>query len=217
MREVMQRQIQATRRQILMTLKTRGGLTADELSEVLGITAMGVRRHLMALERDGLVAYDTVQRGVGRPSYVYHLTDLADELFPKNYDRLANELLQIIEILEGEEKVEQIFAMRKERLVQTYRPRLAGKTLAEQVEELTRIQNEHGYLAEWEQIDDHTFLLKQYNCTIPEVARNLSYPCDYEMQLYQELLDGAEVIRVSHMADGGIGCHYRIVGNSTGA
>ncbi len=211
MHEAMQRQMQATRRQILLTLKTRGGMTADELSEVLGITAMGVRRHLMTLERDGLVAYEAVQRGVGRPSYVYHLTELADDLFPKSYDRLANELLQIIEALEGEEKVEQIFAIRMKRLAEAYQPRLAGKSLAERVEELARIQAENGYLSEWEQLDDNTFLLKQYNCTISEVAKRCSYACDYEMRLYEELLNGAEVVRVKHLANGDVGCYYRIV------
>jgi len=211
MREVMQRQMQATRRQILMTLKTRGGMTADELSQVLGITAMGVRRHLMALERDGLVAYDTVQRGVGRPSYVYHLTELADELFPKNYDRLAKELLEIIEALDGEEKVEQLFAIRMQRLVEIYKPRLAGKDLAKQVEELARIQNENGYLAEWEQLDENTFVLSQYNCTISEVAKQCPYACDYEMRLYQELLPEAEVTRIRHATNGEVGCHYQIV------
>ena len=88
-------QLQPTRRRILLALKQRGGMTAAELAELLGITSMGVRRHLTTLERDRLVDYELVQRGKGRPSYVYRLTAQAENLFPKNYAGLAKELLYL--------------------------------------------------------------------------------------------------------------------------
>lgn len=211
MRESVERQIQSTRRDILTTLKTDGGMTADELSDVLGITAMGVRRHLMTLERDGLVEYTPVQRGVGRPSYVYSLTELADDLFPKNYHQFANQLLDIIAAMDGEEKVEQLFANRMERLEKAYAPQLTNKDLPEQLEELTRIQNENGYLAEWEQVDDDTFVFVEHNCAIAQVAQACHFACDYELQLYDNLLDADEIIREDHMASGQTSCRYRIV------
>lgn len=216
MREAIERQMQSTRREILLALKKRGGMTADELSDVLGITAMGVRRHLMTLERDGLVQYKPVQRGVGRPSYVYSLTELADDLFPKNYDRFANELLNILRMLDGDEKIEQLFAKRMERLEGAYAPHLANKDLQEQVAELTRIQNENGYFAEWEQLDDGSLVFVEHNCAIAKVANACNFACDYELQLLSNLLDADEIVRESHMAGGDISCRYRIVGNSSG-
>ncbi|MFQ6057359.1 MAG: helix-turn-helix transcriptional regulator [Anaerolineae bacterium] len=209
MKDVVVRQIQATRRQILMALKKRGGMTADELGKALGITPMGVRRHLTTLERDGLVTYETAQRGVGRPSYVYSLTDLADELFPKNYHQLANEILDIIAAQDGEDKVELVFAQRAQRLAQRYGPRLAGKDLEARIAELASIQEENGYLAEWEKVDEDTFLLKEHNCAVSGVARRFPQACVYELALFTELLD-AEVTREKHMASGDIGCYYRI-------
>ena len=44
-----------TREQILTLLRHRGDMTAAELSEALGIGAVGVRQHLALLDRDGLV------------------------------------------------------------------------------------------------------------------------------------------------------------------
>ena len=76
----------ATRRKILTTLKKSDGLTADQLAGLLGITAMAVRKHLTALERDGLVESTAVRRAVGRPAHVYRLSSLADDFFPKQYD-----------------------------------------------------------------------------------------------------------------------------------
>lgn len=211
MRESVERQIQSTRRDILTTLKTDGGMTADELSDVLGITAMGVRRHLMTLERDGLVKYTPVQRGVGRPSYVYSLTELADDLFPKNYHQFANQLLDIIADMDGEGKVEQLFANRMERLRKAYAPQLVNKDLPQQLEELTRIQNANGYLAEWEQVDDETFVFVEHNCAIAQVAHACQFACDYELQLYDTLLNADEITRENHMASGQTSCRYRIV------
>lgn len=208
-RDVMQKQIQETRRTILTTLKQRGGQTAQELAQVLGITTMGVRRHLITLEKDGLVRYQTAQHGVGRPSYVYSLTEAADELFPKNYPQLTNEILDIIAGLDGREKVELIFAKRAERLAARHGPRLAGLSLAEQVSEVARIQNENGYLVEWEQLDESTFLLWEHNCTIGQVADRWPEACRYELALFQELLNG-EVVREEHWAGGDQGCCYLI-------
>jgi predicted ArsR family transcriptional regulator len=210
MREAIGRQMQSTRREILMTLKKRGGMTADELSEVLGITAMGVRRHLMTLERDGLVQYKPVQRGVGRPSYIYSLTDLADDLFIKNYDQFANELLTILKMIDGDEKVEELFARRMERLEASFAPHLANKDLPEQVAELSRIQNEKGYLTEWEQLDDGTFVFVEHNCAIAKIAQTCNFACDYELQLLNNLLDADQIVREDHIASGDISCRYRI-------
>ncbi len=210
MREAIQRQMQSTRREILTTLKKRGGMTTDELSDVLGITAMGVRRHLMTLERDGLVEYESVQRGVGRPSYVYSLTDLADELFPKNYYQFANELLDLVKSLDGEDKIEELFAKRMERLEASLAPRLVNKDLKDQVAELARIQEENGYITEWEQVDDDTFVFVEHNCAIAQVAHHCGFACDYELKLYDNLLDAEEIVRESHMASGDISCTYRI-------
>jgi predicted ArsR family transcriptional regulator len=209
LRDVVHGQMQSTRREILTILKKRGGMTADALSAVLGITPMGVRRHLTLLEKDSLVVFRPVQRGVGRPCYVYSLTAAADELFPRNYPRLTADLLDAVVAIDGPAKVEALFAARAEWLAEQYRPRLAGKDLAGQVAELTRIQDENGYLADWEALADGTFRLKEYNCTISQVARRYRQVCVYELALFHNLLD-AEVVREKHMASGDEGCVYHI-------
>src|SRR5215212_11448507 len=78
-----------TREQILALLRRNGPMTAAELSDALGIGAVGVRQHLALLDRDGLVHITGVRRGVGRPSHLYALTANAEALFPKRYDRMA--------------------------------------------------------------------------------------------------------------------------------
>jgi predicted ArsR family transcriptional regulator len=110
-------QVQPTRRKILLALKQHGGMTAGELAALLGITSMGVRRHLMTLERDRLVQYELAQRGKGRPSYIYHLSQQAEEVFPKNYARLANELLGYLADEQGAEAIIHLFDQRAQRRI----------------------------------------------------------------------------------------------------
>ncbi len=67
--------------------------TVNELAEELEVTDNAVRAHLLTLERDGLVRQSGVQRGHRKPHFAYELTPEAENLFPKAYDALLNELI----------------------------------------------------------------------------------------------------------------------------
>lgn len=199
-------QLQPTRRKILLALKKSGGLTAAELSDLMGMTSMGVRRHLTTMERDGLVLFDSQQRGMGRPSYIYQLSPQGENLFPKTYHVLTNELLGYLD----EEEMERIFAKRAEKRVRLGRARLAGLSFHDKIEELTRILDEDGYLAEWEQIDPHTYIVREFNCAIYEVAYRFRQACATELEFIQALLPDAAVQREEYMMSGASVCGYRV-------
>lgn len=199
-----------TRRKILEFLKFNGTMTADELSEALGITAMGVRRHLTTLERDGLIHYKTAQRKMGRPSYLYSLTEHGDELFPRTYAQFADSLLETIRAVDGEAGVEKLFDQRTELWEREYRVRMTKKTLQERVAELAKIRTEEGYMADWEQLDRETFLLREHNCAICQIAKKCATACSHELALFRRVLDDAEVTREKHIMKGDGACIYLI-------
>jgi predicted ArsR family transcriptional regulator len=70
--------------------------TVNELSEELGLTDNAVRAHLLSLERDGLIKQSGIQRGTRKPHFAYGLTDEAEQLFPKAYDALLNQLIAVL-------------------------------------------------------------------------------------------------------------------------
>ena len=70
--------------------------TVNELSQELGLTDNAVRAHLLSLERDGLVRQSGIQRGTRKPHFAYELTHEAEQLFPKAYDALLNQLLSVL-------------------------------------------------------------------------------------------------------------------------
>ena len=210
-----QREQGATRQQILELLRRNGQLTASELSDTLGIGAVGVRQHLALLERDDMVRTSGVRRGVGRPSHLYSLTNAAEELFPRRYDRLALDAIAFVEQIGGAEAVDGMFASRREKLRAQFEPRLVGKPIAVQVAELASILTEQGYMCEWEQLSDGTLTLIEHNCPVDCVARDYPQACAHELKLYEDIL-GVPIIREETIAAGSNCCRYRIGGPASG-
>ncbi len=181
-------------------------MTAQQLAAELKITSMGVRRHLMTLERDGLVRVQTQRQAAGRPTYVYQLTEEGCDTFPRNYHLLATQLLDAARAREGEAKVQDLFSTRMDQLVAQYEPRMRGKDLAGRVAELAKIQDENGYMAIWEKAEGG-FRLKEQNCAIYRVACRFQEACQYEIELFRRLLD-ADIERIEHQVKGDLACTY---------
>src|SRR5260370_41885210 len=78
-----------TRRAIVHLLKTDGPLTSAQLADRLGLTAMGVRQHLYALQSEKFVAVEERPVPIVRPAKHWHLTRAADRLFPDSYAHLS--------------------------------------------------------------------------------------------------------------------------------
>jgi predicted ArsR family transcriptional regulator len=155
---------------------------------------------------------------VGRPRHVYDVTEAAQDLFPTNYDGLANGLLAAIRAIGGEDMVAGVFEERRrstrDRIRQRMAERLpAGATLADRARELAVIQDEQGYLAEAVIGADGVIRLVERNCAIHRVSSEHAAACQAELDLFRDVL-GADVQRESHIAAGDRCCTYRI-GSST--
>ena len=80
----------------LVTLFRGTTKTVNELAEELELTDNAVRAHLLSLERDGLIKQSGIQRGTRKPHFAYQLTEEAEQLFPKAYDALLNQLIAVL-------------------------------------------------------------------------------------------------------------------------
>lgn len=203
------KQMPATRRRILTLLKEKRELTADELAEILGISAVAVRRHLTKLERDQLVSYKEVQRGMGRPSFVYELGEAADNFFPRRYQELALDVLGTIKGLYGKDALDEVFEMRSKSIIDKYRRQINGKTLEIRLEQLTKLREADGYMSSWQPNEDGTYILREANCPIMHVAEECGSACSQDQIILENVLD-ADVIRTDHLITGGGACCYKV-------
>jgi predicted ArsR family transcriptional regulator len=179
-----------------------------ELGQLLGLTSTGIRQHLTVLERDGLVLAHEERGGVGRPTLVYSLTDKAEALFPRSYDELANNLLEEIRASEGRERMYQILHRVAERMADAHWERVQGKDTAERVKETAAIMQEQGCLVDWTE-NDGEFLLDEYTCPFPKVAKQDSSVCALHVDFVRRLT-GADTRLAQSLLRGQRACTYRI-------
>jgi predicted ArsR family transcriptional regulator len=199
----------STRSNIIQLLKKSNGLSIDELSKNINITPMGIRQHLLALEKKGIVSYTAHKNGIGRPGFVYILTNQADTLFSTSYDKFAIEILNDIKKFEGTEKLDMIFQWRKEKQLSNIKDALSGmETFADIVTGLKNVLESEGLIVELTR-NNGNYHLKQFNCPIKKIAAHFKDLCTYELQLYQELL-GNQVTREQNIAEGSSACFYKI-------
>ncbi|UHA74828.1 transcriptional regulator [Paenibacillus sp. 481] len=199
-----------TREEILLMLKKQKKLTVTEMALQLGITEMGVRRHLQTLERDQLLDFTDVRQAMGRPVRVYVLSAKGEEQFPRNYSNMTVEFLDDIQDMYGEDAVDNLFNKREQRLYNSYSNKMEQKSLKERVQELANIQNKNGYMVEWTEREDGAFEFVEYNCPISAVANKYQTACSCELSLFKKVLSTERVEQVGCMAKGKECCKYII-------
>jgi predicted ArsR family transcriptional regulator len=199
----------STRKNIIQLLKKTSGMSIDELSRKINITPMGVRQHLLALEKKGVVSYISRRQGIGRPGFIYMLTESANDYFPNTYDNFALGMLRDIKKHEGPEKIQKIFSWRKERLLKTNMEALKGREgIDDIVTGLRQFLEDNGHLVELSRNNGH-YHLKQFHCPIRKIAVEFSDACRHELDMYRDLL-GKNVTREHTMSDGAPACLYII-------
>ncbi|WP_152398005.1 helix-turn-helix transcriptional regulator [Paenibacillus cellulositrophicus] len=199
----------STRDKILQMLKTKGELSAKEITEFIGITSMAVRRHINTLEKEGLIESKTIRQPMGRPSAIYRLTEQAEDFFPNKYHSLTLDLLGELEQDAGTEMVNHLFDRRGDSLLKNHAGKMEGKDFAEKVEQLAEIQNENGYMVELQKNNEDEYTLFEHNCPISQIAKKYNHACACELKLFESLL-GAEVSRDECLAMGDRKCVYKI-------
>lgn len=199
----------STRDKILDLLKKEVAISVNDITEQLNITHMAVRKHLTILEKDNLILSNEIKQPIGRPLQVYSLTEKGERLFPKNYEGISVDFLHDIKDLHGTESIYYLFKKREERLTKEYSTRIDQKSTNEKkLNELVKIQNEKGYMADISKIGENTYELVEYNCPILEVAKEFKQACNCETQLFKNVLETDKVNRVSCKTDGDNHCKF---------
>ncbi len=202
-----------TRKRVLVTLKILGKGTAQELARLLHMTPMGVRRHLFALEKEGLVQHKVVPHGQGRPKHVYELTPKAQNVFDQRYAALSVELLHYIAEEFGEDAVKRLFTRRAERRAREILPLLERLPLERRIARLAEILNQDGYLAAWRR-EDGGYILCEHHCAIRDVAQAFPQACATELIFIRRVLGDVDIRRKEHIIDGAPRCTYEITPKS---
>ncbi len=199
-----------TRSRLLLLLRKHPGITVTDLAAALGLTGMGVRRHLESMELDGLVERSACcDHRVGRPPNGWRLSAKGMELLPRGYDTFVLQLLEDLCEQDGDEGLDAVLRRRSEKLATQYRDQLAdAATLDAKVERLAQVRDRAGYMAEWHR-EGEVVILVENNCAVHRVAELFPAVCAMELSLFRTVLGpDVEVTRVSHTMSGDATCTY---------
>ena len=176
-----------SRRGRIVTLLRRSGRTVEELARELDLTDNGVRAHLATLERDGIVWQRGLARrsGGGKPAYVYVLTPEAEDLFPKAYESVLEELLSVLAERLGPEESEALLRAVGRRMAEGQAVPTDG--VRARLEAGAAVLNELGGLAELEERDG-VLVIRGYSCPLTAVTPDHPEVCRLAETLLTELV-----------------------------
>ena len=140
---------QSTRDTILHALKSSNQATVDALAETAEVSPVTVRHHLNSLQADGLIEVDSVRRKVGRPYYIYSLSESGHELFPHKYVRLTNRLLDELKATLPKEQVRQLFQGVVQSMLEEHKGSFETLPFEDRLTYLVSMLSEEGFLVKW--------------------------------------------------------------------
>jgi len=198
----------STRDTILHTIKAHPKPNVDELAEAAGVSPVTVRHHLNALQADGLIVFHTVRRKVGRPYYVYSLSEKGQEQFPKRYVRLTSRLLHELKIQLPSEAFNDVLISVVDSVLEERRGQFENLAIEERLDYLVSLLAEEGFLAHWQKTEDG-YLVTEFSCPYLSLGEVHSEICTIDKELIINVLD-APVQQNSCMLDGGDCCQFLV-------
>ncbi len=193
---------------ILVELKRAAPLTAKNLADRLGLSLNAVRHHLKELEAECLIHYRREQRGLGAPTFAYHLNPAGESLFPQRYKEMLTEVLERVVESSGRAAVVSALEQRYSALSRRLQAELADAPPSRRMEAVMQALIEGGFMAEWEE-QKGSFRLTEHNCAIRAVAERFPEVCAAEAKFLQEVL-AAVVERRAHILSGCSACEYSV-------
>ena len=200
--------MKSTRDKILNTLLTQRQATIKQLSEVVGINGISVRHHLINLQAEGLVTAEEQRHGVGRPAFVYRLTEKGMERFPTNYLKLTNYLLTELEETLSPEEIEATFKRIGKKQAEESTNIDKNQPIEAQLEQLANQLASDRFLLSWKKEGD-SIILQSDNCPYLHVGKEHPEICKIDETLFSEAL-GREVKLETCMLRGDPRCTYKI-------
>jgi predicted ArsR family transcriptional regulator len=199
---------------ILMRLKTRGPLSARALAASLGITSVGVRQHLAALQSAGLVDQAEVpapKPGRGRPVRAWRLTGKGHRQFPDTHAEITVALLNVVEDIFGESGLDRVIDQHGQQTLRLYQAALMDRDISQRLEILSHLRNQEGYMCEVKNLGTGSWLLIENHCPVCAAASRFKGLCRSELQIFQTVFeDVARVERINHILEGARRCAYRV-------
>jgi predicted ArsR family transcriptional regulator len=194
-----------------LMLRSRDGVSIDELAAEASITRPAVRQHLTSLEAAGFVCKGEERRTAGRPGQTFILTKRGKDLFPKQYNWFSGLLLQAIKDERGSEGLAEWLHGIAGTIGKSLQHRLEGKDGDRRLEEVVTILNELTFESRSVLPDDPTgeSAIEASNCIYHDLAEQFPEVCRFDIELLSQLTQ-SDIEHQACMVRGESLCRFRL-------
>ncbi len=199
---------QNTREKILHTIKSRHEATVGDLADAADVSPVTVRHHLNTLQAEGAIEAKAVRRDVGRPHYVYSLSEAGEELFPQKYFRLSSRLLDELKKRFPLGEIASIFEAVAHGTLAEHRGKYEKLSFENKLDYLVELLAEEGFLARWRRRDDR-YELTEYSCPYMSIGETHTEVCTFDKGLMLQVLN-TSIKQNSCMLQGDACCLFTI-------
>ncbi len=179
----------STHDRVLQALLTHPRITIDELAEEVGINPISIRHHIASLQAEGLVTTDEERHGVGRPRYVFSLSEAGVEKFPTRYVRLMVRLLEQLKETMPSAMINQIFTQMAQDLAKDFArtTNLDNLSMEQKLELMKTMLHQEGFNIEWER-QGNQFQIVETSCPYYHVGQDHPEVCSVDQALISSVL-----------------------------
>jgi DeoR family transcriptional regulator, suf operon transcriptional repressor len=153
-------------------------VSSQGLAKMLGVSPAAVRQHLTTLEALGLVNRRKVVTQPSRPTYLYRVSPHGMRIFPKRYDMLVAQLIEVLTEREGAAAAGEIVQAAARRLAERARDRIQGAKGEERWEQLVRwLEADFAWHAQVKTERDGTRRLTVHQCPFQDLSKTQPDVC----------------------------------------
>lgn len=186
-------------------------LSPVQISEKMKIGTSTIRDHLKTLEEKGSVEHYFEKAPRGRPKKVYTITENGERRFPKNYELILGEILNVVENNYGEDELEGILNSVARNISDDFDIGHIGSDERAFMEELVDNLEELKLFPRLKE-EDGTYILEYKNCFLYDMMDDHYGPlCDMHKKMIENALPSYEVEDVKCKAEGDNTCAHKLI------
>lgn len=191
-------------------LKSRAGLSIDEIANSLNISRNAVQQHISSLQRDHYIQIGELKKTAGRPVRTFILTEAGLNFFPKQYAWFSALILSDLKDEMGSDALKTYLQKLGNTLAQSLLPKFEGKQTEERMTELATIMEDLGFQVSAAK-DDTTGdqYINASNCIYHDIAQKHCEVCELDKTLISTLLN-KDIELVECMAKGEHLCRFKV-------
>lgn len=195
-----------TKVSILNQLLLHKTATISHLADLLGLSEISVRHHVMSLEADGFILSSEERHGVGRPRFIYRLTEKGYQSAPTNYDKLSEQALDTMKRVLGSDALLALFTEFGSDIADGYAGEIGCQEHDHRLPEIAAKLTKDGFVLSWTNSAEK-YTLTTHCCPFHYLGQKHPEVCTINHALLESLI-GQPITINACMLQGDAACTY---------